>query len=126
MTEQSRKLEIRNVIESYCKAIRDEDLDAICLLYTEDATIEDPVGTPKKCGMAEIRAFYKSALLSKPSLRTTGDPVIVGDFSATPLLVDLEYNGKAIAIELISIMSYDNETKITSMTACFNPVILDA
>lgn len=125
MNERSRPSKIRSVIGAYCQGFRDEDLDAICRLYAEDATIEDPAGTPKKCGMSQIREFYADSMQFKPQLRITGDPVIVGGFSATPLIVDVESDGQSRAIELISVMSYNKQNKITSMTAYFDPSILD-
>ena len=124
MSERSKSAKIRSVLGAYCQGVRDENLDAICALYAEDATVEDPYGAPKKCGIDEIRAFYATSLLAKPRLRIAGEPVIVGAFSATPLIVDVHYNGRERVIELISIMSYDEDCKITTMTAYFDPAIL--
>ena len=43
-------------------------------LFAEDATIEDPVGTPLKRGHAEILPFYETAMASGARLELTGEP----------------------------------------------------
>ena len=126
MSERSKSARIRSVLGAYCQGFRAEDLDAICALYADNATVEDPIGTPKKEGSGEIRDFYAMSLQARPRLRSGGEPVIVGSFSATPLIVEIDYNGKHRTVELISVMSFDEDCRITSMTAYFDPAILDA
>lgn len=124
MTRQPAPIRIREVIHAYVKGFADRDLDALCALYADDATIEDPVGTPKRRGAAEIRAFYAMALAAAPTLRITAEPVIVGAFSATPLAAEVTMDGRVLVIELISVMGFAPDGRITSMTACFDPAML--
>ena len=38
--------ELQHVVESYVASLSEGNLDGICSLFAEDATVEDPVGTP--------------------------------------------------------------------------------
>lgn len=108
---------IKSAIEAYIQGFADEDLDAICALYDDEATIEDPVGTPRHEGKEAIRSFYEMALGAKPRLTRHGEPHIVGPFSATPISAHVTMDGEDITISFISVMSYGENGKITSMTA---------
>lgn len=116
---------IRATIDAYVSGFSDNDLDAICKLYEKDATIEDPVGTPKKQGAEEIRAFYQMALSARPVLTITGAPITSGGFSATPIRAEVSMGGRAIVIDLISVMSFAPDGRIRSMTAYFDPGTID-
>lgn len=112
---------IRATIGAYVKGFADSDLDAICALFGDDARIEDPVGSPKRTGAEDIRAFYRSALSARPRLTITGAPVIAGAFSATPISATVEMAGKVLVIDFISVMSYFPDGRIKAMTAYFDP-----
>ncbi|WP_084421515.1 nuclear transport factor 2 family protein [Henriciella litoralis] len=122
---KSRTHKIRSVIGTYCKAIREADLEAICALFADGAILEDPAGSPQIKGKADIRAFYEQSLKGRPKVRINADPIVIGSFSATPMQIDLEYNGKPLSIELLSVMSYDDQNRILSMSAYFDPRALD-
>lgn len=124
MSDGNLSAKIRSTIGAYVKGFADSDLDAICGLFEKDATVEDPVGTPKKTGVEEIRGFYEMALAAAPKLTVTGTPVISGAFSATPITATVNMDGKTISIDFISVMSYALDGRIKTMTAYFDPAAI--
>ena len=50
---------MRKALETYVTALNAKDVPAIMALYADDATVEDPAGTPVKKGKAAIEAFYQ-------------------------------------------------------------------
>src|SRR5678816_465520 len=46
-------------MQAYIDTFNRADPEGIADLYSDDATVEDPVGSPLKNGMAEIKAFYE-------------------------------------------------------------------
>lgn len=121
MAEPNLSALIRATIGAYVKGFADSDLDAICALFGDGASIEDPVGSPKRTGAEDIRAFYQSALSARPRLTVTGAPVIAGAFSATPISATVELEGRTLVIDFISVMSYFPDGRIRTMTAYFDP-----
>ena len=117
---------ITHNINAYVKGFADGDLDVICGLYHDDATVEDPYGSPRKTGIKEIREFYEAALAAKPKIEIKHPPIIVNNFSATHLEAKVDFGGNTIVINLISVMSYSPDGKILSMIAHFDPASINA
>lgn len=117
---------INATINAYVKGFSDQSLDGICDLYDDNATVEDPYGTPRKKGMQQIREFYRTALVANPTLEIIRLPTIVNNFSATHLRATVEITNNTIVIDLISVMSYNDDGKIVSMTAHFDPASINA
>lgn len=120
MLEADLAFKIRATIGAYIKGLADRDVEAICQLFTEDATIEDPVGTPPRRGICEVREFYEWAMAINPRMKVIGSPIIAGAYSATPVLGTFELDGRDVSVEMINVMSFTPEGKITSMTAYFD------
>lgn len=116
--------DIRATIAAYLDALNRGDIEAICALYAEDATVEDPVGSPVIQGIEAIRAFYERSVAARPELEFLGDPVIVGAFSATPLRASVHFGGRDITIDFISVMSFRADGKVGSMTAYFDASVM--
>ena len=117
---------ITGTVNAYVKGFADGDLDAICDLYNDNATVEDPYGSPRKAGIKEIREFYKSALAAKPKIEIKHPPIIVNNFSATHLEAKVDFGGSTVIINLISVMSFSPDGKILSMIAHFDPASINA
>src|SRR4051812_13947614 len=56
---------MRKALETYVAALNAKNVPAIMALYADDATVEDPAGTPVKKGKAAIEAFY-GQIASRP------------------------------------------------------------
>ena len=71
--------EMRQLIRDYVRAFNARDFDALISIYAEDATLEDPVGTPIQRGRDAIRAFYEGYGAHPSFLQLTGDFRYAGD-----------------------------------------------
>ena len=47
------------VVEKYVQAFADSDMGIIREIYADNATVEDPVGTPVHDGLEAVCAFYE-------------------------------------------------------------------
>lgn len=108
-------------VQAYIDGFDKADPDALTALFAEDATVEDPVGTPPKRGLAEIREFYAMSTATGAKLELLGDPRCAGDHVAFPFAVKLEWDGKRTVIEVIDTFRIDADGKIAEMRAFFGP-----
>lgn len=109
------------LVQAYVDAFSAGDADAATALFAQGATIEDPVGTPKKQGLEEIRAFYALSMATGAKLEMLGEPRCAADYVAFPFAVRLEWDGRPTLIEVIDTFRVDDTGKITEMRAFFGP-----
>jgi steroid Delta-isomerase len=108
--------QIRKLYERYPDMVTKGDVDGIVALYADDATIEDPIGSPLHRGTEAIRAFYKAAA-GTVTMKRVGPVHVAGREAATPLLVLIGPEGKKQALDIISVMAFNDDGKIASMRA---------
>jgi len=108
-------------VDAYVAGFAAGDVEAIVALFADEATVEDPVGTPLKHGREEIRAFYAASVATGARLELLGDPRCAADYVAFPFAVKLEWGGKRSVIEVIDTFRIDDAGKITEMRAFFGP-----
>ena len=108
---------IRQVYERYPELVTKEDIDAIVELYRDDATVEDPIGSDLHRGRGAIRRFYEAAAAARVVMKRTGPVRVAGTEAATPLLVLIGPEGQQQALDIISVMVFDEQGKIASMRA---------
>ena len=109
------------VVHAYIDAFERGDADAAAALFTADASVEDPVGTPPKQGHAAIREFYAGSMATGAKLELLGDPRCAADYVAFPFAVKLEWQGRKQVIEVIDTFRVNADGKITEMRAFFGP-----
>jgi steroid Delta-isomerase len=109
------------VVHAYIGGFERGDADALTQLFAEDATVEDPVGTPIKRGKAEIREFYGFSISTGAKLELMGDPRCAGDYIAFPFKVKLDFEGQSSAIEVIDTFRINESGKIAEMRAFWGP-----
>ncbi|MDT5149562.1 MAG: steroid Delta-isomerase [Mycobacterium sp.] len=112
---------ITQTVNRYLELVAQGQPDAITDLYADDATVEDPVGGEVHIGRQAIRGFYANvggvkAEADVVTLRALGHEAAY--FWA--LTIDLGEGGK-MHIEIITVMTFDDEGKITSMKAYWGP-----
>ena len=107
---------IRQIYDRYPEMVSKGDIDGILELYAENATIEDPIGSDLRVGTEAIRAFYEAAA-GTITMKRTGPVRVAGSEAATPLVVLLGAEGEQQALDIISVMTFDDAGKITSMRA---------
>jgi steroid delta-isomerase len=113
--------DITKTVNRYLELVAEGRTDDIAALYTDDATVEDPAGGEVHIGREAIRGFYAAALGAKTetevvTLRALGNEAAF----LWRLTVDLG-EGAKMRIEIISVMTFDDDANITSMKAYWGP-----
>lgn len=108
---------IRSVYDRYLELLNKGDVDGIVELYADDATIEDPIGSELRRGCDAIREFY-AASAGHVNMRLAGSVHVAANEAATPLVALLGPDGPdQRALDVISVMRFDDAGKIASMRA---------
>jgi steroid delta-isomerase len=110
---------IRSTIEQYLKRFSDGDREGWLALFADDATMEDPVGTPLKRGKDEIGAFYDQSrsVADSVELRGLDVTIVVGDQASFAMEVRPTIGGATMVLPAIDVMTFDDEARITSQRA---------
>lgn len=108
-------------INTYLASFGRKDLEAILDLFTDDAWVEDPVGTPRKVGKAALREFYQIGISMDISAELESGIRIAGHEAAFAFCVSVNTGNGILKISPIDIMTFNDEGKITSMRAFFGP-----
>jgi steroid delta-isomerase len=110
---------IRETIENYWKAFTAGDRDAWVALFTDDATVEDPVGSPVHSGKDAIGAFFEvsHSLADSIELRSLDILAIVGNEAAFAMEIRPNIGGAAMVLEAIDVMTFADDGRITSQRA---------
>jgi len=106
-----------NTVEQYFEALRNQDLAGIVALYSDDATVEDPVGTPVHVGKEAITKFYQRATAVKLGVELLGDVRCAGDFAAFPFAIAMPSEHGPLVMEVIDTFKFDDAGKIVEMKA---------
>ena len=113
--------QITQTVTSYLDLVSKGQADDIAALYADDATVEDPVGGSEvHIGRQAIRGFYSNvenvkAQTEIATLRALGSEAA---FHWT-LTIDLGEN--KMRIDIISVMTFNDEGQIASMKAYWGP-----
>ena len=110
---------IRSVFARYPELLTAGKVDEIVNLYREDASIEDPVGEALHEGRDAIRAFYEASA-GKVHMKLTGPVRVAGREAAAPLCVLMGPEGQQQVIDIIDIMTFDEEGRIATMRAIWS------
>ncbi len=113
-TEQQMKQQMQAYIDEFNKA----NPQGIADLYSDDATVEDPVGSPVKSGKAAVLAFYQYAVKTGAKLKLAA-PIRASHGNSAAMAFDVILNmpeGKA-HIQVIDVMTFNDAGKFTSMRA---------
>jgi steroid delta-isomerase len=116
--EKKMKAQMQAYIDNFNRS----DAEAIAALYADDATVEDPVGSPVKKGKAEIAAFYKMAIQTGAKLELAA-PIRASHGDSAAMAFDVKLNmpqGKAL-IRVIDVMTFTADGRFASMRAYWGP-----
>ena len=108
-------------VEAYIAAYGRGDLDGVAAVFADDATADDPVGSPLLVGKAAIRDFMAVGISMGAKLTLEGPIRCAGDYAAFPFVVTLDIEGQATRIEVIDIFRFDDGGKVIEMRAFFGP-----
>jgi steroid delta-isomerase len=106
-------------VETYVAAFDACDPEMVVGLFAENATVEDPVGTPPHVGHDAIRAFYTASMQGKPKLNLEGPVRIAGDTAAFAFNVGFAKPG--MRVDVIDLFQFNEAGKVVSMKAFFGP-----
>ncbi len=109
---------MKAAMQAYIDAFNGGSAAAVAALYAEDATVEDPVGSPPKRGRQEILAFYTHSIATGAKL--TLDAPIRGSHGNAAAMAFSARIG-AVTVRVIDVMTFDAAGKFASMRAYFAP-----
>jgi steroid Delta-isomerase len=101
------------MVHKYVEAFEKQDMDIIREIYSDDATVEDPVGTDLHEGIDAVCTFYEGALKSGAKLVLSGEPRCSGNAVAFPFQVLMP----GAAIDIIDVFEFNDQGKVNSMKA---------
>lgn len=122
-------------VQAYFDFFNVQNAQGIADLYSEDATVTDPVGTPPKKGKAAILEFYTLAVKNGAQLKQAGTTRIAGNSAAFAFtvsvgamnhvdadsVVDVELPKGGMTIDVIDTFAFDDDGKVTEMRAFWGP-----
>jgi steroid Delta-isomerase len=108
-------------IHAYVEAFDKGDPEIAVALFADDATVEDPIGTPLKSGIAAIREFYVGSMQTGAKLALQEPIRIGGDYAAFAFQVQLNLNGNDLAVDVIDTFKFNEAGKVIEMRAFFGP-----
>lgn len=100
-------------VEKYMEAVSTDNLDLIREIYADNATVEDPVGTPPKEGIDAILAFYGSFKGFGVKLQLKDSVKCAGNAAAFPFTAQIGPR----TLDVIDVFEFDNNGKVVSMKA---------
>ncbi|TJY55568.1 steroid delta-isomerase [Sinimarinibacterium sp. CAU 1509] len=109
---------MKAAMQEYIDAFNRVDVDGIVNLYADDATVEDPVGSPPKVGKAAIAEFYQMAIKTGAKLSLAA-PIRGSHGNSAAMAFDVQLNmpeGSAV-IRVIDVMTFNEAGKFSSMRA---------
>lgn len=117
---------VQKTIDSYLAAFTAGDREAWLACFADGAWIEDPVGTPRRTGRDEIGAFWDEshAVPDSVELRSLGLTNIIGAEAAFTMQARPDLGGEVYALDVIDVMTFDDDARITTMRAFFDPTTM--
>ncbi|BBY46090.1 steroid delta-isomerase [Mycolicibacterium celeriflavum] len=107
-------------VNRYLELAAQGKADDIAELYADDATVEDPVGSEVHIGRQAIRGFYDAL----PTMGAQADVVTLrtlGNEAAFFWALTINLGENKMRIEIISVMTFNEDGKIASMKAYWTP-----
>jgi steroid delta-isomerase len=103
-------------VEAYIDAFAKSDPDAVVKLFAEDATVEDPIGTPIHTGHAAIREFYANSMKTGAKLSLDAPVRTAEGYAAFAFSVKLNMGGEKV-IQVIDTFKFNDAGKVSEMRA---------
>ena len=123
MSTQVAPDKISRAVRAYFLAIRAMDADAIANTFAEDGTTRDPVGAPPVSGREGVREFFQSIFKNFKSVALDENSVFVAGNGAAVKWTGhgTSANGKEVNFEGIDIFEVNDDGKIQTLRAYWNP-----
>lgn len=113
------KDEMLTTVDRYLDAFSRGDKDAYLALFTDDGTVEDPVGTDVHRGPEAISAFWDGVRALSPviELVPTGPVRVAGDEAAFPMQAVSTMGDDKVVVDIIDVFVFADDGRISSMRA---------
>jgi steroid delta-isomerase len=123
MTKSVSPDKISHAVRTYFLAIRAMDADAFADTFAEDGTTFDPVGSPAITGRDGLREFFQSICSNFKRVALDEDSVFVAGNGAAVKWTGrgTSTSGKEVAFEGIDVFEVNEDGKIQSIHAYWNP-----
>jgi len=108
-------------VHAYVAAFGAGDPDQAAALFAEDATVEDPVGTPVHKGREAIRAFYAASMKTGAKLKLEGPIRIAADYAVFPFSANLDLGAGKGRVDVIDTFRFNEANEVVEMRAFFGP-----
>jgi len=109
-------------VHAYVRGFATNDAVLISDLFAQNATIEDPLGTPAMAGGEEVRAFYARIMQDGGARLELLGPVRTAAASAAFACASfLTREGVERRIDVIDVWDFDEAGKIERMRAYWGP-----
>jgi len=97
------------------------DLEGVLALFAANASVEDPVGSPRHHGREAIRAFYQQTQATNGRLviERVGPALVCGGEVALHVRARLESADEGSGMDVIYTIRLDEEGQIASLRAFF-------
>lgn len=124
---------MRAAVQAYFDCFNAQDAEGIVALYADDATMEDPIGTPIKDGKEAIREFYTMAVKNGATLTQNGPTrvappyaafaftVTVGGAGMTDKAIDVDLPAGGMTIDVIDTFKFNDAGEVIEMRAFWGP-----
>jgi steroid delta-isomerase len=108
--------DITQTVTRYLDFVSKGQPDEVASLYADDATVEDPVGGEVHIGRHAVRGFY-GAIENVKAQTEVFTLRAMGNEAAFHWTLSLDFGGNGMRIDIISTMTFDEDSKISSMKA---------
>lgn len=114
---------IRSTIATYVEHMSNGDRDAWLALFSDGATVEDPVGTPRHEGPDAIGGFFDlvQGMADRLTLELTGPVRVAGNEAAWPMQAFSVLGDDTYVVDIIDVMAFDDDGRILSLRAFWDP-----
>jgi steroid delta-isomerase len=114
--------DIRNVIGQYVERVAAHQPDKVADLFADGATIEDPVGTDLKTGREAIVDFFAVIAAMEQTTAELQWCKVAADTAVFEFRLRVSTAGQGYEVSPVDIMVFDEEAKIVSMRAVWDPL----
>jgi steroid Delta-isomerase len=111
---------IAQTVNRYLEFLANGTADDVLRLYAADATLEDPIGSDVRRGHDAIHEFYANVQGIKKETELV-ELRVGGNEAAFLWHLTMHAGDKRSRISPISLMTFDEDAKITSMRAFWSP-----
>lgn len=108
-------------VHEYVAAFDAGDAGRIANLFAQDATVEDPIGTPRHVGKAAIEGFYRESMKTGAKLSLEGPVRLAQDYAVFAFSVRLSMYGADARIDVIDTFQFNEDSKVVEMRAYWGP-----